>query len=181
MTKVRGMAIVSTLRYIREKRGVEKVLNNLDEETRNIVSNAVIKDWYPYESIVKLYTATDKIIGNGDLNLCEEIGEFIAKDNLNFFLRLFVSFSTPKKILRKTNTLWGRYLDSGEVVMVKEEENSAVYRLINFDSKRVQCLVIVGWLKVALDMVDAKNIQVIETKCKAKGEADYCEFLMKWK
>lgn len=178
-TRARGLTLISMLKYVREKKsekGVEEVLNSLDEKTRNTILNPVPKDWYPFNAYIKLHVAIDKIIGNGDLSECKKVGRFIAEDNMKQFPKTVYLIFNTKKILRKTPVLWRKYEYPGEVVKIKDEENCAVYRLINFPSQPPICSVIIGRLEVALELAGAKNICISEPKCKALGD-EYCEFV----
>lgn len=182
MAKVRGMGFVALLEYVRERKGekgVEELLANFNADEKNILSNIKPKDWYPLDLNVRALTAADKMFGNGDLKLVKEMGRWGAEYNLKWFLKLFLSFATPQKIVKKWPTLWELNFDAGRLEVIKLEKNSATVRIRDFKSERPICLAVIGWGELSLEKTGAKNIRSKETKCTAWGD-DCCEYQFEW-
>lgn len=182
MAKFRGIGFVALLEYVREKKGekgVEELLANFSEDEKNILSNIKPKDWYPLDLNARLLTAADKLLGNGDLKLAKELGKYGANYNLKWFLKLFLAFVTPQKIVKKWSTLWELNFDTGKMEIVELKENSATVRITNFKSERPICLAVIGWGELSLEKTGAKNIRIKETKCTAWGD-DCCEYQFEW-
>ncbi len=181
--QVRGMALLSGLRFVEKRKGKEglrKVLERLDKETQKIFSNIVIKEWYPYETAVKFQKALVEVIGKGKEEILIEEGKFIAKDNTKWFLRLFLRFATPQKIIKKWPVVWDLYYNKGKLKITTLKENSAVIRLLDFpELKHTTCNSVIGWGFYSLEKTGAHNIEVKETKCREKGD-NYSEWHIKW-
>lgn len=182
MANVRGVAIASLFKYIREKAGeksLKEILATRDEQVRKELLSLKPRDWHPYEKAQVLYRVIDEKIGKGDPNFWVELGKYTAEDNLKWFLKLFLSFATPKKIVKKWPTLYSLYFDEGELQVVKLGDKSATTRLSDIDITHNTCLIIRGWGELSLEKAGAKNIQIKEVKCIEKGDG-YTEWENKW-
>ncbi len=181
--QVRGMALLSGLKFVEKKKGKEglkRVFERLDRRTRDMLSNIVMKEWYPYETAIKFQEVLVEVIGKGKEEILKEEGEFIAKDNTKWFLRLFLKFSTPQKIIKKWPIVWSLYYNKGALKIVMLKKKSAVIRLIDFpELKHTTCILVIGWGFYSLKKTGAKNTAIKETKCREKGDK-YSEWHIKW-
>ena len=83
------------------------------------------------------------------------------------------------KIIKKFPVLWGLYNDTGRMEIADPKENSATPRLIEYNSTLLADLTVQGWGEYALERVGAKNIKIVQTKCRERGD-DCTEWRMMW-
>jgi hypothetical protein len=179
MARLRGLSLVARLEYLRRKGVADRVLSSLDEGVRKVLQDLRPQEWYSYEEVdIPLMRAVDELAARGDEKFFIEMGRFTAEHNAKWYLKLFFRFSSPARILRKFPTLWGIFFDTGRLE-IETREKSAVVRLVDINTIRLSDLTIQGWGEWALERVGAKNVKIVQTKCRERG--DQCtEWTLSW-
>ena len=184
MVQVKGSAITSRIRFVRERGGGEEpwldVKRRLSPASRSRVEQGVLPHaWVPFSLFVELNEAADAVLGGGDLALCREMGSHGARVNLPTIYRIFLRFGSIPFILRKGSRLWDVHYDSGRLdVDIRKDE--ADLSIADFASPhRAHCLSVLGWAEGAGLLTGAKDIEARELGCRVKGD-DACRFHIRW-
>lgn len=184
MGEVRGIALASLRKYVRNtygEEGLSKVLDALSEEERGVMTGKLeVMQWYPAKAMIDFLKAADKICGNGDYKLCYLAGKQDAEDVFGGLYKMFLEMGKPLTIVRKAPLAWRLINSTGDIQLEKLGENYVIGRIVEFeDQDKVHCWHLVGYFEKVLELTGAKNGQVKELKCRSDG-ADCCEFEVRW-
>lgn len=183
--QVKGTAITSRVRFIRDRFGEEayrRVKASLSPEHRAAIDARILPhQWAPFSLFVEFNTQTDQLLGAGDLALCEAMGRFGAEVNLPTIYRIFYKLGTPAFILRKAARLWELHYSSGRMVADTSRPDVAILSVHDFGAPhRAHCLSVLGWAARSAELSGAPVCRAEETHCRTRGD-DRCEFLLDWR
>ena len=119
MIHVKGSAVTSRIRFVRERYG-EASFRDLkgaltDEQRGRIEARILPAQWVPYDLFVHLVVKINAMFGQGDLGLVREMAHFSADMNLPTLYRIFYKMGTPSFILKRAARLWQLHYDSGRL------------------------------------------------------------------
>ena len=163
--QVKGVALVSTIAYIKTKHGeegFEKVLNKLAEEDREILSEPIMEPiWYPFRLYVNLTQTVDQVFGIGDLSLAREVGAFGADHDLKTIYKIFYKLGSPQFIIKQVARVFSSYFDVGNAIVIKSESKSCVVELHDFPAlSSVFIQRVRGFTKKTIELSGGKNVRV---------------------
>src|SRR5262245_65886800 len=81
MAQFKGSVFESTRVFTEAEFGpgsFARVLGELSEPDRQLLSGISVLGWYPVEPILRYHHALDSIFGNGDFSVCMRAGHFSA-------------------------------------------------------------------------------------------------------
>ncbi len=76
---------------------------------------------------------------------------------------LMLRLASPKRLLKRANTLWTTYADFGNVEVINVEKGSARLRIYGFDTHPHFCRTLEGLFEGLLERTGAKSANVRET------------------
>lgn len=183
MAKFKGTVFESTRMYTQQHHGadaVARVLAELPEEDRVLLSDVQAIGWYPVEPILRYHHALDRVFGRGDLSVCTAAGRFSATWSMNTILKVFVRFKSPSWLVDKATRVWSRYHDTGRWEVVSTGPGKATGELLEFAVRDPAfCARLRGWLQGAIEATGGKRPSVSETRCVCRGH-DRCIFELGW-
>ena len=185
MAQVKGSAITSRIRYVRDRYGegaLRQVRQALPEPMRVQLEGRVLPHaWVPYELFVALNVEIDRIFGVGDLTLCREMGRYSAEVNLPTLYRIFYKLRTPMFIFNKAARIWDVHYDSGRLVPLQEGNDKVRLQICEFEEPhRAHCLSVLGWAEQSIEISGAEVTEAREERCRTRGDAS-CEMILRWK
>jgi hypothetical protein len=185
VVKVKGSAVTSRVRFVRERAGedaLRAVRAELAESSRAQLERGVLPhSWVPFELFVDVNVVIDRQLGRGDLALCREMGRYGAKLNLPTLYRIFYRLGSLPFILRKASRLWEVHYDSGRLDVDTSEESSARLTIADFGTPhRSHCLSVLGWAEAAGELSGVKVLEASELSCRVRG-APSCELFLRWR
>ena len=182
---IRGGVLSSRLKFVREKGGPEardRVLARLSREDQEILRGWLQGSaWYPFDLNRRLDDAIAAELSPGDrARIFLEMGRASAEANLLASQRAFVKPGDPQFLLQGAPQIYAAYYAKGRRVYEKTGETSAVLRTHDAESVTAEdCLTVVGWHVRAIELCGGKNVQVVETRCRARGDV-VCEYRCEW-
>jgi len=134
-------------------------------------------EWYQ-ESLDVLATIVAK-----DLFGWKDLFKFgYASPNFSFGVKLFLKFSSAKRIFNEASKSWSKFLDVGtlESVIYNKKEKYVILRLKDYMFHPAMCPYYAGFfLKISRYVIKSEKITIKETKCMFKGDP-YHEYLIRW-
>lgn len=182
--KVKGAVIRARRAFVVEEfseNAWKLVLEALPEEDREILGGALpATDWYEFELNKRLDAAIVEVLGHGDQRIFEVIGAWSARVNLTGPHKAFIAHGDPVQLMAATKAIYDFYYSVGRRTWKPKGSTSGV--MTTYDAKTFSepdCLTVIGWYKRALEMCNAKNVQIEETHCRARGD-DFCRYDISW-
>jgi hypothetical protein len=183
LASFKGTVFESTRMFTEREFGlhsVDRVLAELPEADRKVLSDVQAIGWYPVEPILGYHRALDKLYGKGDLAICVRAGRFSAGWSMNTVLKVFMKFRTPTWLLDRATRVWDRYHDTGRWVVTAAAPNRIIGELHEFAVRdEAFCARLRGWLTGAVELTGGKNVAIQESKCACRGH-ERCVFNMTW-
>lgn len=184
MVQVKGAAVTSRVRYVRERFG-EEAFRQLqqahpEKHRAQIERHILSSQWVPYELFIDLIVQVDALFGRGDLGLCRDMARFSAEVNLKTIYRIFFRFGTPAFILKRAARLWEMHYDSGRLEVYDDAPGHARLLIKGFaQPHRAHCLSVLGWAERSAELAGAQVHRAEETRCRTKGDP-FCELVPQW-
>lgn len=185
MSLVKGSAVTSRIRYVRERYGeaaYRRLRDALSAENRELLDARVMPHaWVPYGLFIEVNVEADRMFGKGDLALCFEMAKYGAEVNLPTLYRIFYRLNTPQFIFKKAARLWEVHYSSGRLVPGDEGPTSVVIRIEGFESPHpAHCLSVLGWAVRSVELSGAAVTSYAEERCRTRGD-DACEMRVTWR
>jgi predicted hydrocarbon binding protein len=185
---VKGASLIGFFKYVKELKDeeaiLEKVLDALPQGSADICRHKVIAVAdYPYSLFVDFIRAIDKVIGVGDLSVCEILGRYAASRDIQAFIETFKSEVKPQDLFRAADIMWKSYhINSGAIEAEDTSPDNSVIRICNFPRMDpAHCRLMEGYLSHAMIEIGGSWTEdVHEVKCCSRGDP-YHEFQGKWK
>ena len=162
--ELKGIAFI-LLKEFAEKafgpQGLERVLEKVSPETREVFLNPKKHKFYPWRAYVEFERAlVDEFFG-GDISGARKVGRFTAKLALKRDYRLvFARFKTPRDAVLRLTKLWGLYLRPGELQTQEVSKNYWTVRLLGFPITDMYAEHLSGWFETVLAHFGAKRARV---------------------
>ena len=182
-TKVKGAALKSRRDFVEESGGSwQAVLDALSAEDRKTLESGVLASaWYPYELNDRLDRAIAKTLGGGEFEVFEEIGRWSAIKNLGGSHKAFLRPGNPAAFLAVAPQIYKFYYDVGTRTYEPTGPNSGVLTTSGAEkTSEADCRTVIGWYREALLMCGASDVEIRETRCRAKS-GDVCTYEVSWR
>jgi hypothetical protein len=181
--QIKGSVLKARLAFVEQhsgKEGVERLLDALPPEDRRTLGIAVAVAWYPFELGKRVDDAIVRVLGNGDRDFFEKLGEASATQNLATFHKGFLTRGDAHAFLAKSPAIYQLYYETGRREYQKVGDAEGL--LTTFDAETFSapdCLTVIGWYRKALEMCGVPNVRIVEESCRATG-GDACRYRFRW-
>jgi uncharacterized protein (TIGR02265 family) len=181
--QVKGSVLKSRLGFIEDhfgEDGLARVFAGLSEEDQKALQMVLTVKWYPFELGQRLDNAIVQVLGGGRPEFFERLGEASADKNLTTLHHGFMSEGKPHVFLAKAPAIYALYYETGRREYRQTGDTQGV--LTTYDAETfstADCLTVVGWYRRALQMCGAKDVEVVEEECRAKG-GSVCRYRVSW-
>jgi uncharacterized protein (TIGR02265 family) len=185
VANVGGNIILARRKFVLARGGEalwERVLTRLPEEdARQLRRTLLVTGTWPLALNLRLDEAIAKELYPGDPQQAFiEMGRSSADVNLSGPQRGFLRQGDPHGLLSFAETIYAYYYGEGRRTYQKTSESSAT--LTTYDappSTPGDCLTVVGWHQRAIELSGGRNVQVLETRCRSRGDGT-CEYQCSW-
>jgi len=182
--KIKGNIIAARREFVKEHfgdRGWEQVLAALPPQDQQALRGTILPtQWFPFETGDRLDRAIVNVLGRGKAQVFEDLGKKSAVKSLSQMHKTFLTPGDPQAFMRKADTIYHYYYDTGHREYRETGQNSGV--LTTFDAETFSapdCLTVIGWYKEALWQCGATEVTVVEEECRAKG-GSCCRYKISW-
>jgi hypothetical protein len=181
--RVSGLVLRTRHLYLLDagKDAQARVLAALPADLRDAACSGFIEThWYPYEFFTVLNETIDRVLGCGDLALCEQMGRFNCDHNLNRAMRLLFKFGNIGWLLDRAAKVWGAQFDEARMEVVERDVGSHVVVELHGHPQpnRGHCLAIRGWAIRAVEISGEDHVECTEL-CRAAGD-EVCRWTFRW-
>jgi len=182
--EIKGSILESRLQFVRDRFGpkaVEDVIAALPKTEQSTLRDPLNgAGWYRFEIGQHLDDAIVQVIGRGDARLFEEMGAASAQLNLSGTQKFYLDLGNPQGFMLRAPLIYHVYYDKGWRDYKATGPTSGVMTTYEAETySATDCMTVTGWYKQALKMCGAKNVEIVEETCRARG-GDYCRYLVSW-
>jgi hypothetical protein len=183
--EIKGSILTSRLEYVKQRFGeksVEAVLNSLPKGDQMALRKPINPaGWYHFQTGQRLDEAIVQVIGRGDAKLFEEMGASSAEQSLSGIQKFYLDPGNPQNFMLRAPLIYHVYYDKGWRDYRATGVTSGVMTTYQAETYSAEdCLTVIGWYKQALRMCGAKDVEMVEDSCRAKG-GEFCRYLVSWK
>ena len=183
--RIKGTMLRARLDFVRERYGPEappSVLGALSDDERRLVQSALPASWLPFSLVNHIDEEIVRRYGDGNAEVCREIGAFSANRTLGTVYRVFVEQAggDPQRLMEGMSSLHSTFYDFGSMRATRAGD-----RLCRVESDykggatRANCLAAVGFYGEALRQLAVRGAQVLERACQVRG-APVCLYEVTW-
>ena len=181
--KVKGNIVKARIGFVKERfgeAGWQKVLASLSEEDGTALKSVTNVAWYDFDLGARLDKAIVSALAGGDRHVFEEMGRASARENLTGVHATFLQPRDPQKFMAKAPLIYNFYYDKGRRTWEPTGPTSGIMTTFGSETfSAADCATVVGWHREALAMVGAKNVQIVEEACRARGD-EVCSYKVSW-
>lgn len=182
MGRSKGAGVNALIRWVRKTHGpgsLERVRERLSPVYQETFATTILdNEWIDDAAVAAFSAGIDTTLGRGDGVLYRELGRVVARDTLQGVYRIFLKLAGLDVAVRRANSIWHAYFDSGRMVTVTLGDGEAIIRLEDYPSYRTTCPAIMGWIDTLYGFY-RKQGSVEHTRCRRAGAA-FCEFRLVW-
>lgn len=120
-----------------------------------------------------------RVKGEDVEKFARRVGRQGASDAFAGVYRFFALVLTPTALLSKASQMWSTLYNRGQLKVENQTSNSAVIRLVDYPTERVNCQRLTGWIERIAELTGVKNIRIVQTRCFAQGGED-CRWEVNW-
>lgn len=180
----KGFTLRSALAFVEATYGLEgvaRVLEEIDGESRAVLAGPPLAStWYPFRIQVALYETIDRVFGDGDLELCWEIGKFTSEHELQTIHKVFLRLGSLAMWIRSAGRMWGVYYSVGGLRADEIGEDGGTVTVTEFNPiSKAFCYDFGGWLHRTIEMSGRTDVEVEHSDCVLDG-ADACRYVGRW-
>lgn len=185
MPNTKGTAVLSRIRYVRERHGqagLDLLLAALDKDVRALLEPLPLpQSWVPFRVFIALNVVADKLFGKGDLTLCQEMGRFGASVNLPTIYKLFYKVGSPEFLIPRAAALWSSNYDSGHLAVERHVDGRFILHISDFaEPHEAHCLSVLGWAAGSVELSGKRVIDVRNIHCRGRG-GNRCEMALNYR
>jgi len=181
--QIKGAVLKSRLAFVQDhsgKEGLQRVLAALPEGDQRTLKMLFTSNWYPFELGKALDEAIARVIGRGRPEFFERLGAASAEKNLTTIHGGFLTKGDAHAFLAKSPTFYSLYYESGRREYTPVGAKEGVFTTYDAETfSAPDCLTVIGWYSMALDMCGVAGVTVREETCRAAG-ADACRYRFRW-
>ncbi len=184
MVNIKGSAILTSMNLARQthgESGLQKVLDSLSKEDKEILSTTISTGWYSLDAYVNLLSAElrDFCRGN-ELEFLEQRVFTGVEQQFKMIYKIFLQFGGPEQIMSRLSNINKQYFQGVSTEVSKIDENKFLLIYKGFEARhRVFELLLKGWWIKILELIGKKAVHFqVQTSIGAGKE--YSEFIISW-
>ena len=179
MAKVKGAAIVDSVRYLRRHKDEARKL--LAPELHHYLAKRVlIASWYPEEDLVPLVRAMAAIQGSDGDAFFDKAGRLAAFTHAQGVYRLLLRDGDPASLARRAFVLWTSMHDTGSMEMVLDDPGRVCVAVRDFGAPtREFCMINGGYIAATFEITGCQQVRVEKESCCVDG-APECSWQVTW-
>ncbi len=189
--KASASIFIYSREFIIENYGKETWQNISDEltEDESKFANAEysFNEWYPVYLLNRVLNILDKLRSAEDKDSIIPIVKYITQKDLKPVFNMFINLKDPVFVLQNVPSIWNRYFNTGKIsIELSNPENKHFqYSLTEgadediYSGEAICRHGTVTWIKTALEIAGAQNIDIVHSKCRYKGDP-VCINDVKW-
>ena len=183
MARVKGTAVQSSLRYVRESFGdaaLAGILGALAADDRRQLESVLASSWYGVDLFLRFMVEAERQLGAREPGVVRSMGRASCDHGVKGVYKVFFRFGSPEFIIGRAARVFSSYYDTGELRILGTRPGRCVGELVGFQGGAPQfCERIFGWMQRTLELAGARNLRSKHELCVHRG-AEACRFEGDW-
>jgi hypothetical protein len=183
MAQVKGTAVQSSLRYVRERFGQESlaaVIAALPGDDGKRLSSVLPSSWYPMAVFLRFMLEAKRQLRAQEPEVVLNMGRASCDYGVTGVYKIFFKLGSPEFIIARATRVFSSYYDSGELRVVDSRHGRAVVEVSGLEGGSPEfCERIYGWMQRTLELAGAKGLRSSHSQCVHRGDAA-CRFEGDW-
>ena len=157
----------------------QKISDGLTEDESKIANSDYIpNEWYPVYLLNRVLNILDRLRSADNKESIIPIVEYITQKDLKPVFNMFINLKDPVFVLQNVPSIWNRYFNTGKVAIELSDPENKYFQFSltegtdeNIYSGEAICRHgTVTWIKTALEIAGAQNIDIQHSKCRYHGD-----------
>jgi uncharacterized protein (TIGR02265 family) len=183
MAKVKGTAVQSSLRYVRERFGeeaLEGLLTALPAADRAPLGSVLASSWYPMDAFLRFMQEARRQLSAREPDVVRNMGRASADYGVTGVYKVFFKVGSPQFIISRATRVFSSYYDTGRIAVVESRDGRAVVEVSGLEGSAPEfCQRILGWMERTIELAGAKGLRSAHSLCVHRGDA-VCRFEGDW-
>lgn len=184
MAQVKGTAVQSSLRYVRERFGeasLARVIGGLPDGDRAVFGQGLLaSSWYGMDAFLRFMQEAERQLRAQEPDVVRMMGRASCDYGVTGVYKIFFKVGSPEFIIARGARVFSSYYDTGELRIAESGPGRAVAELVGFEGGAPQfCARIFGWMQRTLELAGAKRLRSAHSTCVHRGDAA-CRFEGTW-
>lgn len=183
MAKVKGTAVQSSLRYVRERFGGEalaRVVAGLPEADRGPLEAALASSWCPMDAFLRFMQEAKRQLAAREPDVVRNMGRASADYGVTGVYKIFFKVGSPEFIISRATRVFSSYYDTGRIAVVESRGGRTVVEVSGLEGSAPEfCERIHGWMERTIELAGARGLRSAHSLCVHRGEA-VCRFEGNW-
>jgi hypothetical protein len=184
MTQVKGTAVQSSLRYVRERFGpaaLDGVLRALPAENRALLSGTILAStWYPIVALLAYMKQAERQLGPQEPNVLYDMGRASCDHGVTGVYKIFFKVGSPEFVTSRSARVFSSYYDTGELRLIESRDGYSAAEVVGIEPPAAEfCARFHGWMHRTLELAGARNLRSSHSACVHRGDA-VCRFEGTW-
>ena len=185
MAQIKGMAILGTLRFVKETAGeehIEELMSFLSPVAQATYARPILAGtWYPYEAYASLLDVVAERLGGGRPDFPATLGRFAAQRDVGTIFKIVATLLSASRTLQAAGRLWSRYCDTGRFVMTSIESERAEGHIDGFpEITTVHEQLLTGWI-AGMGLAAGARDPHVELVSSVHDGARVSAYTMRWR
>lgn len=186
MLQIKGVALLSTMAFLRNRAGVraDEYIEAARGTSLAQLSAVQPQGWYDisfYNTLMDAHTRCAAEKGQDVTQRYVEVGAYIAEDNLNTVYKLMLKLTSPVRLLSFLPRMWGQYFHGIETEVSATGSHSGTCLVHGMGTAPHTSPTARGWLTLAYQKVGSPNPTVEEKNYSQLNPApEHLSFTIRW-
>jgi hypothetical protein len=183
MSNIKGSVLEARLRFVDKELGGDaraRVMKHLLQGDRDVLQHVLAGGWYPFELGARLDEAIWRVAGRSRKEFFRALGRASADIHLTGVHRAFLRPNDPMGFLSGCELLYPFYYETGRRALEVVGPCEGV--LVTYDAdifSEADCTTNCGWHQRALELCGARDVEVVDEACRARGDGT-CRYRLRW-
>jgi hypothetical protein len=183
MARVKGTAVQSSLRYVRERFGeedLEAVLAALPAAEGAGLAEVLASSWHPMEAFLRFMQEAKRQLGPREPDVVRAMGRASCDYGVTGVYKVFFKLGSPEFIISRAARVFSSYYDTGRLTVPESRDRRAVAEVADLEGGAPEfCERMLGWMERTLELAGAKHLRSAHSRCVHRGDP-VCRFEGDW-
>ena len=184
MARIKGTALIDTLKAIKERGGEEelaRIFAHLEGEAKNVFEGPIQPwNWYSIDAFTDFLEADVRETANGNPDVLIGRAEKVIESQLRGIYRIFIKLGSPGYVIKRIASVHATYFEGIQIIPEVDEDSRATIKYVGFKKRhRILEYTITGFHRKALEISGAKQISV-NFSVPMSDDTPYSEVTITW-